>query len=100
MRQAPHVERRMLGCRDDLAHGDITRVPSQDVAAVRAAYTRHDSSAAHAKQDLFDVVRGKPLLRGNLAAGDRAIPESTGEVERADKAVLGPGRDAHRIKTS
>jgi len=95
MRNAIEVERGYFGSRDDGPDRNLLRLARERIATVRAPRTADDVGTTKSQQDLFDVVDGQPLVRGNLAASDWPFRDASREMERADDAVLGQRGDTH-----
>jgi hypothetical protein len=95
MTDAVKVERLELRRVNDIANRDFRGCLRQHITPARAARAGNHSGAPKPKQDLLDVIRRQSLESRDLAAVHRAQLAALRQVERADHAVLGPGRYSH-----
>src|SRR5439155_17709807 len=95
MAYAVKIERLELRCVDYISDRTLGRRSGQDISATRAAGAGDDAGASKSQKNLLDVVRRKPFLACDLPPVHRAKIGPLGEVERANHAVLGPGRYTH-----
>jgi hypothetical protein len=80
----------MLGSFDDILHGYLGRIASEQVAAMRSARAGNQAGAAELEEDLFHVIRGKALVLGHIAGGQRPVTPPLGEVQGNDQTVFRP----------
>jgi hypothetical protein len=83
---------------DYISDRNLGRRPCEDIPTAGAAGARDDAGAPKSEENLLDVVSWKAFLARDLPPIYRAEIGPLGEVERANHAVLGPGRYSHTLR--
>lgn len=84
-----------LECRHDVAQGELARIASQLMTAMRPAHTAHDAPPPQSTQKLIEVSLGNLLAGRNLGTLNWPLTVSSGQLDDRVSTVVAAHRQSH-----